>query len=179
MFDVLIAVQFWNHSCGFMLCHMVQGFVYKFTFRHIRSHKRRVSLIAIVPAAVEWNAERYIIPTSSVKMSGYNLYRVSAAYAIWQIVSIPPFHSTHTCLFIVYTDPESAGCMYVLYDSHIKHWLLPQTALNITLYKGHSQCSLRDRNWSFVYNLKNVSRGFTMNEWRQWMSCECTWNFSK
>lgn len=55
-----------------------------------------VFFIAILPAAVEWNAETYIIPKSCVKMSGYDPYRVSAAYAIWRIVCIPSFHSMRT-----------------------------------------------------------------------------------
>jgi hypothetical protein len=31
IFGVLIAVQFWNHTCGFMFCHMIHYFVKKFT----------------------------------------------------------------------------------------------------------------------------------------------------
>lgn len=123
----IFAVQFWNYSCGLMCCHMITVFLQEVyisfcTFRQVRSCKSSVFLLAHVSAAVEWNAEMYIIPKFSVKMVGYDLCKVSVACTIWRIVSVPSFHSTCTWVnnLLFPMIQGCAWCIYISYDSHNK-----------------------------------------------------------
>jgi hypothetical protein len=38
IFGVLLDVQFWNHSCGLMVCHMIQYFFFFKKFTSVSAH---------------------------------------------------------------------------------------------------------------------------------------------